>query len=614
MKRQLENQTFIKERGSDRLLLKRSLFSLLSCLLIFTTLPITSLAKETNDSPVKDEVIYGNLKPDGTTKDMYVVNSFEINKAGKFIDYGFYEDVRNLTDLTDITLQEEKEVHFEAENDFFYQGTLKNQPLPWHISITYLLDGKKVSPEDIIGASGQVTIQIETTKNTEVDPVFFEYYLLQVNLKFDPLHFNNIQAPKGTEANEGKDKLISFSVMPDKEEVMIVSADVKDFEMDPIDISAVPANISFESPDTDELASDMQQLSDAIQEINNAVLELEDGATDLSKGASELSDGSNRFLNGINELNASSAELVNGSEQILDVFKQINEVIGSVPEIPSNLIEDLKTAPQDMRDLASGIRDLAALTGQFTHELNNLPEIEISSDDIDTIIAALNENQNEQAEENEETNEINAEVIQSLKDLAKLTDDINHIQNMKDQIPSDSEASLNETANEIDEFAIGLEGLTNNIGVLDELDNFKNGLSQLSAEYQTFHNGLVEYTNGVDTLAKSYNDLNAGTKQLADGVNELKNGTSKLQDGTQELADETSNLAGDFESEIDEFMDEFDFSDFEPISFVSSKNQNVNVVQFVLQTESLKKDEVEDEPETKEEKRNIWERFLDLFK
>ncbi len=108
--------------------------------------------------------------------------------------------------------------------------------------------------------------------------------------------------------------------------------------------------------------------------------------------------------------------------------------------------------------------------------------------------------------------------------------------------------------------------------------------------------------------------MNTGTKELANGVDKLRNGTSKLQDGTQELADETSNLAGDFESEIDEFMDEFDFSDFEPISFVSSKNKNVNVVQFVMQTESIEKDEVEDEPEEKEAKRNIWDRFLDLFK
>ncbi len=601
------------------MLLKRFVFSLLSCLLIFTLIPNTSLAKDKKDTPVKDEVVYTNLTPNGKIKDMYVVNSFQIKEPDEFIDYGAYENVRNLTDLTDIEIKNDNEVHFEAsEDNFFYQGTLKEQPLPWNISITYLLDGKKITPSELPGASGELTIQIKTSQNKDVDPVFFEYYLLQVNLKFDPLNFSNLQAPKGTEANEGKDKLISFSVMPDKEEVMIVSADVTDFEMDPINISAVPANIGFESPDTDDLASDLQTLSDAIAEINSGVAELEDGASELSKGASELSKGSNSFLSGINELNASSAELVNGSEQILGVFKQMNEVIGNVPEIPTDLIKELATAPGDLRDLAAGLRDLASLTGQFSSEIENLPDLTINSEDIQAIITALKENQPAPDNLDEETEEIesevNEEVIQALEELAILADDLKGFEGLTDQIPDDSEASLNETANELDEFANGLEGLTSNIGVLDELDEFKNGLSQLSSEYQTFHDGLVAYTNGVDSLAKSYNELNKGTKELSDGTSELTNGINQLQEGTQELADETSDLSGEFVSEIDEFMEEFDFSDFEPVSFVSNKNKKVNVVQFVLQTESIEIDEPDDELKEEETEKNLWDRFLNLFK
>src|SRR5690625_6543476 len=76
---------------------------------------------------------------------MYVVNSFQVTEPGSLVDYGPYESVRNLTDLTDITLENDNEVHFEAESkqDFFYQGTLDNQALPWNISITYVLDGER---------------------------------------------------------------------------------------------------------------------------------------------------------------------------------------------------------------------------------------------------------------------------------------------------------------------------------------------------------------------------------------------------------------------------------------------------------------------------------------
>src|SRR5690625_6918470 len=70
---------------------------------------------------------------------------------------------------------------------------------------------------------------------------------MQVSVSLDPTIFSNIQAPKGTEANEGKNKMVTFSVMPDTEEELIISADVENLEMDPIKISAVPANIDRKS-------------------------------------------------------------------------------------------------------------------------------------------------------------------------------------------------------------------------------------------------------------------------------------------------------------------------------------------------------------------------------
>src|SRR5699024_7166549 len=102
-----------------------------------------------------------------------------------------------------------------------------------------------------------------------------------------------------------------------------------------------------------------------------------------------------------------------------------------------------------------------------------------------------------------------------------------------------------------------------------------------------------------------------GTQDLANGSADLADGISDLREGTEELADETSDLPEQFNSEIDEFMDEFDFSDFEPISYVSDENKDVNVVQFILQTEKI---EVEEEPVEEEEDKNIWTRFLDLFR
>jgi len=651
--------------------LKKYSALLLSLILIFTTFPNIALAKEEGKYSSKDEVIYANLTPNGKTDDMYVVNSFQVTEPGSLVDYGPYESVRNLTDLTDITLENDNEVHFEAESkqDFFYQGTLDNQALPWNISITYVLDGEEIKPNELAGKSGQLEIQIETSENTKVDPVFFEYYLLQIEMTLDPLHFENIQAPEGTEANDGKDKLISFNVMPEEEEVLIASADVTDFELEPIQISAVPANIGFEDPDTEELTEEMQELSDAISEINEGVADLEDGALDLSDGASQLSIGSNEFLNGINELSNSSGELVSGSNEILNAFNQINNVMDNMPDIPSNLDEELNEVPKNLKSLASGLREFSQGIEQFNNDLDKLPEATITSEDIkkfsnaldntdvneaiieslkqletsnvdqetidwvveqlketdidpeviDDIVDQLKESNNDeevaelikQLEESDIEEEVTNDIVNQLDMIAQAMEDLQAIES---EIPDDSLTSIQTMANELDNFADGLEGAIGNLSALDQLDEFKNGLTQLSSEYQTFHNGLISYTDGVNALAQSYKELNNGTQDLANGSADLADGISDLREGTEELADETSDLPEQFNSEIDEFMDEFDFSDFEPISYVSDENKDVNVVQFILQTEKIEVEEADEEPVEEEEDKNIWTRFLDLFR
>src|SRR5699024_10350256 len=136
------------------------------------------------------------------------------------------------------------------------------------LSITYLLDGDEIDPDELAGADGDLEIQIETTANEDVDETFFEHYLLQISLTFDPEKFSNIIAPEGTKASSGQDQQVSFSALPGQEEVFIVSAKVTDMEMEPISINAVPANMSVDTPDLSDVTGEMETLADAIQEVS----------------------------------------------------------------------------------------------------------------------------------------------------------------------------------------------------------------------------------------------------------------------------------------------------------------------------------------------------------
>src|SRR5699024_2349428 len=123
---------------------------------------------------------------------------------------------------------------------------------------------------------------------------------------------------------------------PGEDEEFIVSAEVTDFEMNPIEISATPASMPIDDPDLGDMKDDIQTLVDAIEDLNTGVGDLDDGVSDLNDGAADLSTGSNSYLQGINELNQSSSELVAGSSEINDVLQQIAN-----SNRPASLLRDL---------------------------------------------------------------------------------------------------------------------------------------------------------------------------------------------------------------------------------------------------------------------------------
>src|SRR5690625_3421830 len=183
-----------------------------------------SQAANTGTYSTKDEVIYGKLDAHGQVNSVYVVNTFHMEEPGEIIDYGNYANVRNLTNLSDIQVSQQ-EVHLQAdENEFYYQGELVDPSLPWDIDIDYVFEGEQVSPTELPGQSGHLEIKITTSANETIDPLFFKNYLLQISLTLNSAIFDDIQTPKGTTANIGKDKQISFTILPDQTEELIISA------------------------------------------------------------------------------------------------------------------------------------------------------------------------------------------------------------------------------------------------------------------------------------------------------------------------------------------------------------------------------------------------------
>jgi putative membrane protein len=561
----------------------------------------------------KDEVIYATLNASGNLDNIYVVNTLEVEKAGEILDYGKYSSVKNLTDLAEIN-QEGQKIELEApEGKFYYQGNMdKETELPWDVKVTYLLDGEKVKPEELAGKNGHLEISVDIAENEEGDAVFYENYLLQVSLAM-PNTYRDIEAPDGMVANAGKNKQITFTVMPGEEKTLSVEANVSDFEFTGVEIAAVPSTLPIDASGTGSMTGDMSELSNAIKKLNDGVGELETGVSELNDGTAGLQDGSAQYKNGVNELSGSSAGLVNGSASIRDALAQINQSLsGESAQVDLSSLNEL---PAGLKQLAGGLTDVAnSLTSlqknyakayaALDGAISEIPAGQVTEEQI----AALYES----GADREVVDQLAASYAASQKVKATYAQ-------VKEAFAA-VEPALIELSSSVNTMSGQLTSTADSISAsLDKTDmsglvELQKGIASLSANYGEFHSGLVSYTGGVGKLASSYSELHSGIVELNGGTSELENGVGELHNGTAQLYEETKNLPGQMQEEIDKMISEYDKSDFEPVSFVSSENENVSSVQFVIKTKSIEMEEQKEKKAEPEKEKGFWELFMDLFK
>ncbi|WP_162880659.1 YhgE/Pip domain-containing protein [Paraliobacillus sediminis] len=603
---------------------KRILYVLMAIILVVPSFLVTAnLSKHveaaedaTGEYASKDEVVYATLSPTGERQEVYVVNIFDVIKEGKIVDNGLYSNLKNLTNLSELEQTEDNTVAFTAPEDkFYYQGNLENAELPWDITITYLLDGKETEAAELAGQDGKVEIKIETSANENVDPVFFENYLLQISLNLEPEIYDNIVTEGGVVANAGKNKQVTFTVMPEQAGELTVKADVVDFELQGMEIAAVPQSMSIDAPDMDEMTGEMDTLTKAIRDISNGVGELNTGVSDLNSGVASLRDGSGQYLEGITDVNGASDGLIDGSIAINEGLTQMsNSLRNGSSEMD---LSGLKELPNGLSQLAEGLHQtsdgLTKLNENYTVAYSSLDEAMLAIPDYkltDEEIADLN------------ASDANSEVVKKLLETYQATRNAKGTYSAVKEAFAAVDPTLNEVSGSVTEIANTMERIAAEIttslegmNMADSIGELQAGLATLSANYKTFHAGLVSYTDGVGQLSSSYQDVHTGIVELSGGTSELESGVEELDDGTDTLYQSTKDMPDEMQEEINQMIDDYDKSDLDAVSFVSAENEKINSVQFVIKTESIEKQEQEsNEEQEEEEPKGFWDRLLDLFK
>lgn len=600
--------------------MNKQVFQSIGAIALAATMLLTPAAAAAAGTPAvvknKNEVVYATLSAAGSVEGVYTVNEFEVTQAGSITDYGAYASTVNLTDSQQLT-PADGAVGFEADaGNFYYQGNMGAVDLPWSIQIGYTLDGVAMQPEELAGKSGLLAITLTTKQNQTINPVFYEHYVLQITVTLDTQTSEDIDAPGATIASAGANTVAVFNILPNKDADIRLTANVTDFEMQGITLSALPFSMDMDLPDTDEMVDDFRSLADAISDLNDGVRKLNNGTSDLYDGALKLSDGSAEIRDGLTKLDKNSDDLSDGSAQIRSALKEIaaglNSSSGemdlsSLAELPTGLSQ----LAQGLDGVSGGMTTLntnfAAAYAALDDAIDGIPGSSISQEELQALYGQIDSSQYGLLDQ--------LTAYYSAARTVKGTYD--HVKAAFDAVGT----TLDTLKESIDTISGTLTTISTQIGaalsgsdMMAQLEELKSGMSELADKYSEFHHGLLAYLDGVNKLASGYGEFDDGIMDFSEGVGDLKDGVGDLYDGTKELNDEVSDMPDTVQTEIDGMLSDYTNTDFTPVSFTSPHNTHTGSVQFVLKCAGVEKPEkpqaeepVEAKPET------IWERFLALF-
>lgn len=577
----------------------------------------TSSANTTGAAAVKskDESVYAALDADGSVKGVYIVNRFELTSPGTITDYGDYSAVENLTDTSAIKNNDGVITAQATGLNFDYKGTLAKSELPWNVSVTYELDGKKIAPADLAGKSGAVKIHIGTSKNDAFDPAFYDNFTLQIALKIDTSIGSDIQASGATVADAGSYKTISYIALAGNDVDATVSATVTEFTLPGISVNAVPLSMGLSLPDTDGMVGQFQTLADALTELDEGVGSLQDGVGTLKDGSSSLVSGSSAIEEGLAGLSDGSVAIVDGSQGFKDALDAIvaaleGETSGGID------LSGLTQLPEALRQIAGGLDTMASELGTLNQNyamahgalgdsVQGIPTSTMTQQKIDALRAAAPGEQGT-------IDELVAgyEAAQTVKETYTSVEPVFDavtpaLTGVQDGLATSS-GTLNTIAANIESSLAGLSGL----------DQLVQALEMLAQQYGYFHAGLVSFMSGLQMLASQYAAFHTGVESFDAGIASLYQGVSELHGGTTQMSEGVAGLPETVQAEIDSLIGQYDKSDFAPVSFASAKNTNIGSVQFVMQGDAIEKNEQPKQTNVQEEQaqeQTFWDRLMALF-
>lgn len=330
----------------------------------------------------KEETIYLISDADGTVNQT-IVSSWLKNgsKKAQLQDISELSDIENVKGEESFT-QNGKQITWQADgNDIYYRGTTDKQ-MPVTQKLTYYLDGREITPQELAGKSGRVAIrfdyenhaQAEADINGRKETIFVPFTVIS-GMVLDE-NFRNVRVNRGRVLSDGKRIIAAGFAVPGLKESLHVTEDDFEEDMDFPDYVEVTADVedfSLEMTVTvaaaglmsgSELSQslDFKEMDSSMDEMTDAMGQLKDGGGELAGGLDTLKDSMGSFSAGADSLAAGIHAYTDGAAKLADGIRTLHESSGALASGAGTLQASAQTIRNGVQKLDETLH--AQMTGK----------------------------------------------------------------------------------------------------------------------------------------------------------------------------------------------------------------------------------------------------------
>ena len=348
----------------------------------------------------KEETVYVVADPDGTPNEV-IVSDWLKNHSGA----ATLEDVSDLKEIENVKGDEtfsqgtDGALTWQADgNDIYYQGTTDKE-LPIDMKMTYYLDGKEISPEDLAGKSGKVTIRMDYTNKEKTEDGVYVPFTAVTGMMLNK-NFTNVEVTNGKVVSDGNHQVVVGFAFPGLSESLdLDSKDLEDIEIpDYVEVTADAEDFSLDMTMTFVMSDILQEL-DVDQDIDlsgieDAIDSLSDASNQLVDGSKELTDGTGSLVDGVKAYTNGVSTLKNGIGAYTDGVSQVKSGVDAYTDGVAQVAGGTKQLADKSGDLKDGITQLVGGAMQiqtyFAGDDGIVNGAKKLSDGVNQLDAALN--------------------------------------------------------------------------------------------------------------------------------------------------------------------------------------------------------------------------------